>query len=379
VTANELPDGVAERVSVPEPLAPELAPNGPATATTPVLNGSGLAGVVGSGRPVRVVPYEPGLAELWDSFVGASRNGTLFHERRFLGYHPEGRFVDDSVLVYRDERLLAVYPAALDASDGETWTVSHPGSTYGGAVVAADATLADVADTLSAIVDRARSDGRDGVRIRLSEQAFRRLPTDEIEFVLWTLGFQQAAVELSTTIGLRAGVDAARRRYRGDTARSVRSAARNGVAVEWSDDFAAFWSVLEENLQRHGARPTHSLDEIERLRSLCGPDRIRLAVGRVGGALAAGVVVFVATPQVFHSFYIAQDYAYQQTRALGAVVDHLIGWGAAEGFDWFNLGISTESRGRVINWGLFRFKEGFGGTGFARTTYALRLGESGVG
>jgi len=31
----------------------------------------------------------------------------------------------------------------------------------------------------------------------------------------------------------------------------------------------------------------------------------------------------------------------------------------------------------VINWGLFRFKEGFGGTGFARTTYGLRFGGPG--
>jgi Acetyltransferase (GNAT) domain len=322
--------------------------------------------------PVRAVRFTPQLAGDWDAFVERSRNGTLFHQRRFLAYHSEGRFLDDSLLLYRNDRLLAVYPAAVDAVDGDCWSVSHPGSSYGGPVVLTDASLADITGVVRAIVDHATAVGTVGLRMRLSEQAFRRLPSDEIEFVLWSLGFEPVANELSTTIALADGAEAARARYRSDTARSVRAAARNGVTVDWSDDYPTFWAILEENLQRHGARPTHTLAEIERLRALCGADQIRLALARVGGEAAAGIVVFVANPAVFHAFYIAHDYRHQQTRALSAVVDFLVGWGASTGYRWFNLGISTEARGRVVNWGLFRFKEGFGGSGFNRTTYALR-------
>jgi hypothetical protein len=302
--------------------------------------------------------------------VDRSRNGTLFHQRRFLAYHAEGRFLDESLLLYRDDRLVAVYPAAIDTLDGECWSVSHPGSTYGGPVVPPEASLADVTDVMGAIVEHNARHGMTGLRMRLSEQAFRQLPSDEIEFVLWTMGFQPVAAELSTTIPLADGADAARARYRSDTGRSVRAAARNGVCVDWSDDYQGFWAILEENLQRHGARPTHTLAEMARLRELCGDDRIRLAAGSVGGELVAGVLVFVANPAVFHAFYIAQDYAHQQSRALSAVIDFLVGWGASTGYRWFNLGISTEARGRVVNWGLFRFKEGFGGSGFNRITYA---------
>jgi hypothetical protein len=322
--------------------------------------------------PVRAVRFTPDRAVEWDEFVERSRNGTLFHQRRFLAYHAEGRFFDDSLMLYRDDRLVGVFPAATDAVDGDCWSVSHPGSSYGGPVVGPDASLADITDVVRAIVDHGSRMGAAGMRMRLSEQAFRLLPSDEIEFVLWSLGFEPVATELSTTIALGDGAEAARARYRSDTARSVRAAARNGVTVDWSDDLSTFWAILAENLQRHGARPTHTLEEIERLRALCGPDRIRLALASVGGQPAAGVLVFVANPAVFHAFYIAQDYAYQQSRALSGVMDFLVGWGADSGYRWFNLGISTESRGRVVNWGLFRFKEGFGGSGFNRTTYALR-------
>jgi hypothetical protein len=322
--------------------------------------------------PLRVVRFTPDLAAGWDAFVERSRNGTLFHQRRFLAYHAEARFLDESLLIYRDERLLAVYPAAVGVVDGECWSISHPGTTYGGPVLAADASLADVTGVVRAIVDHAAENGMAGLRMRLSEQAFRLLPSDEVEFVLWSLGFQPVAAELSTTISLADGAVAARARYRSDTARSVRAAARNGVSVDWSDDYAGFWAILEENLERHGARPTHDLAEIQRLRDLCGEDRIRLAIGTLGGEVAAGVVVFVANPAVFHAFYIAQDYSHQQSRALSAVIDFLVDWGATSGHRWFNLGISTEAHGRVVNWGLFRFKEGFGGSGFNRITYALR-------
>jgi hypothetical protein len=323
--------------------------------------------------PLTVERFTPDRTGEWDEFVDRSRNGTLFHQRRFLAYHAEGRFLDDSLMLYREGRLVAVYPAAIEAHEAECWSVSHPGSSYGGPVLARDASLADVTAVVRAIVEHALEMGTHGLRMRLSEQAFRVLPTDEVEFVLWTLGFQLVAKELSTTIALAEGADAARARYRSDTARSVRSAARNGVIVDWSDDFPAFWAILEQNLRRHGAQPTHSLAEMDRLRALCGDDRIRLMAGRVGGEMAAGVVVFVANPAVFHSFYIAQNYAHQQTRALSAVIDGLIAWGTTAGYRWFNLGISTEARGQVVNWGLFRFKEGFGGSGFNRTTHALRL------
>ena len=36
---------------------------------------------------------------LWDNFVLNSNNGTLFHLRSFLNYHPKGRFKDYSLII----------------------------------------------------------------------------------------------------------------------------------------------------------------------------------------------------------------------------------------------------------------------------------------
>ena len=50
-----------------------------------------------------------------------------------------------------------------------------------------------------------------------------------------------------------------------------------GIDVRESDDFAAFWHILEATLEgKHGAKPTHTLEEIRKLRMCVGNDRLRL-------------------------------------------------------------------------------------------------------
>jgi len=58
---------------------------------------------------------------------------------------------------------------------------------------------------------------------------------------------------------------------------------------------------------------------------------------------------------------------------LNLILYRLMEWGQGEGFQYLVLGISTEERGQKINWGLFRFKEGFGGRGVLRRHYVLEL------
>ena len=42
----------------------------------------------------------------WDSFVHNANNGTIFHLRKFLNYHSEERFKDNSIEFYKGNNLL---------------------------------------------------------------------------------------------------------------------------------------------------------------------------------------------------------------------------------------------------------------------------------
>src|SRR5262245_36071928 len=81
---------------------------------------------------VQVERYEPKRhRDLWECFISASANGNLFQTRRFLEYHPDGRFQDHSLLFRHDTDLVAV--AAGEAAN-DAWS-SHRFTSHGGIAV----------------------------------------------------------------------------------------------------------------------------------------------------------------------------------------------------------------------------------------------------
>ena len=58
---------------------------------------------------------------LWDSFVKKANNGTIFHLRKFLSYHPENRFIDHSIEFYKKNVLFSVFPAAESRINGKIY------------------------------------------------------------------------------------------------------------------------------------------------------------------------------------------------------------------------------------------------------------------
>ena len=55
----------------------------------------------------------------WDEFVESSNNGTLFHTRKFLNYHPENRFIDHDLIFEKKTHIISVLPATIQKKDGE--------------------------------------------------------------------------------------------------------------------------------------------------------------------------------------------------------------------------------------------------------------------
>ena len=90
---------------------------------------------------------------LWDSFVKKANNGTLFHLRKFLSYHPEGKFVDHSIEFYKKNTLFSVFPAAKSNINGKNLLVSHPGLTVGSFVVPESISISDSFDLTRVLID----------------------------------------------------------------------------------------------------------------------------------------------------------------------------------------------------------------------------------
>ena len=326
---------------------------------------------------LRVRPFEVTDADAWDIFVERSVNGTFMQTRRFLGYHPPNRFRDRSlVLLDEGDRWLAVFPAAEVERDGQRLLQSHPGASYGGLVIGEDSTPAQLDEMVQLVVEHARGAGLHGIRLRSVEKVFCRRGCDELDVAYFRAGFVTEGRELSSALRLD-GVsrDELLSRWTEMGRRNVRKAERSGVEVRVSDDFAAFWQLLEATLAaRHDTHPTHTLDEIQQLRERLG-DRIQLVAGYLKGRLVSGTVLFRFNDIAAHTMYMAQDYEFQQFRSLNLVLLHAAELSRDRGLRWLNYGISSEpgTRGLELNHGLFAFKRSCGGEGVVRDSLFLTL------
>ena len=75
----------------------------------------------------------------WDCLISAARNGSFLFFRDYMDYHST-RFIDESVLVFSGQRVIAVFPCNREGSTA----VSHGGLTYGGLISGMDVGASDV-------------------------------------------------------------------------------------------------------------------------------------------------------------------------------------------------------------------------------------------
>ena len=80
---------------------------------------------------MQIIPYHKKLQNEWDDFVLNAKNGGLFHTQKFLSYHNSEKWVDKSILIYQNEKIIGVF-AACELNNE---IISHAGSNCGGLIV----------------------------------------------------------------------------------------------------------------------------------------------------------------------------------------------------------------------------------------------------
>lgn len=311
-------------------------------------------------------PYAEENSQEWDVFCAQANQSTFLHTRRFLSYHGE-RFVDRSLLIENDGRLLGLFPAA-EHPKWHDHIVSHPGITYGGVLHAGVLHGARMIDAIVAIGRYFRELNYQKLVYKAVPTFYQRRPIQDDLYALFRLGALRTRCDLSSTIDLgNRGAISERRR------RSLKKALKAGVSITSGAEFLpALWVVLSENLARkHGVAPVHSLGEITFLMEQF-PENISCYCCVLDGEILAGVIVF-STPVADHAQYIASSEKGYEVSALDAVFEHCIAKSNRLGKRWFDFGISTEANGKQLNEGLYGFKTEFGSGGFVHEFYEMEL------
>lgn len=307
----------------------------------------------------------------WDEFVKSSDNGTIFHQQKFLSYHPEGRFQDSSLVFLQDDSIFSVFPAAIIERDGKRILNSHGGASYGGFVHSAELNLKESFELVESLIAFAKKEKVNRIQITVPPIIYQGRYSHYLEFAFVKHNFTYLKRELTSAVSLNMNEEAILPSFRSEARTAVKKAFAKGVEVVETERFADYYEILKKNLKmRHGVTPTHTLDELMKLKQMF-PAKIRLWGAFLDDKLLAGVCNFSANKNVVLAFYISHDESYQQYRPVNALFYEIMKKSIAEGFKYLDFGIFTVNMDP--NWGLGRFKENFGARGIFRDTYILDI------
>jgi hypothetical protein len=300
-------------------------------------------------------------SDQWNAFISKAKNATFLFHRDFIGYHVE-RFHDYSLLVFEEDKLIAVLPANR-VSDT---IYSHQGLTYGGLVYKKQTKLVSILDVFSAVLSFLDQNGIEKMQIKTMPSIYHTEPSEEIQYALFLAQASLIRRDTLSVIDLLQVNRLAKGRKSG-----IKRAMQNNLVIKEEKDFKQFWNtILIPNLsEKHQAKPIHSLEEITKLRTMF-PDNIKQFNVYHNNIIVAGATIF-ETAGVAHCQYISKFEKKQDLNSLDFLFDFLIHKQFSKK-RFFDFGSSNEEEGQKLNGGLTYWKESFGASTIVHDFYEVQ-------
>jgi len=311
---------------------------------------------------MNLIKYENGYKNIWDQFVINSKNGHFFFQRDYMQYHND-RFEDHSLMFFdKKNKLLAILPANIK----ENVLYSHGGLTFGGFLVNSNMKVEIMLNIFEILQEYLKNINVSKVIYKCIPYIYHSLPSEEDKYALFVNDAKLIRRDVTSTIDLENRV-----KYQEQRKRAVKKANKFELEFEQSDDFFAYWKILEEALLlQHSTKPIHTVDEIINLAKLF-PNNIKLFVAKKDENILAGTLIF-ENEKIIHTQYLANSIEGRVMGALDYVIDKLINDVYANK-KYFDFGISNENAGKYLNIGLIAQKEGFGGRAVSHEFYELEI------
>ena len=317
----------------------------------------------------KIIEYTPEWFNRWNSFIEESNNGTLFHRLDFLSYHKE-KFSNNEyhLIVLKGEQIVALVPLAIFNSNNFIEAKSPYGASFGGIVHNNKLTL----DQGLVIVDLI--DDYFVVK-KINQVSFTFPPINYfsnysgyIDFALLRKGFNIVKREIFHVLSLEIDYRNQFEKYEGRT-RTVLRKIQNDFYLEENVSVENFFPILLEDKMRLNSEPTHSFQEIIKLKELF-PQRvfIDMAINKINKSKSAICYFISIINKVIMTFYIAQEVQAMGSNGTTFLLDYGIKKAIEQGYKYFDFGSSTFGY-EVKNIGLSVFKESFGSNGYCRDQY----------
>lgn len=319
---------------------------------------------------MEIVEYSKKYKEMWDEFVIRSNNGTMFHLQKFFDYHEPGKFDWHHLMFFEKGNLKAVLPGTLENGVFE----SPIGASYG-SLVTEDITFKETLQLVDSMLDYGKSNGVKHFVLTSAPMIYDNHQNQNLEFAMLWRGFNYQLHYISSAIKL----DPAREiipRFQSTVRRNIRKSLKNpDIRVEENDRFDEFYPILVDNKARHKVKPTHSYEDLLRLKELL-PDKLKLFMVYYKEKPIAGSLMFYPNKNVALCFYNMLIYEYAEQKPIQRVMYEVVKDATERGFKYVDIGVSQDTSAEnpmTPSEGLIEFKEKFDAKTIMRNTLEIHL------
>lgn len=330
-------------------------------------------------QDMKIIRYCESLEENWDKFVTQeSINGTFLHTRRFLNYHPKGRFDDFSyVIVDKNEKMIAAVPACLENEKDGKILYSHKGSTYGGIIISPHYYKVNkVLEILGLLEAEWRKEEIKKVVLKQTPSILSSLDADLFQYCFYYKAYN-CCNELNFYIDFNDYSENVLSEFAQGKRTNVNNCIKQGFQyrrIVTLNEIQALVNLLEKNLEKYDRKPIHTAEEIydfqfNRLKNECECFGIFDKEKMIAGAM----MFYFNRAKVAHTQYLCADAAYNKLSPMTYMYYLMLVEARRNGFRKLTWGIGTEQQGRYLNESLCKSKEAYGSKHSVNLTYIKEL------
>ena len=320
---------------------------------------------------MEIIKYSQEWKEKWDRFVLDSNNGTMFHLQKFFDYHTPGKFKFDHLIFLDKGNIKALLPGTITK---ENIFESPVGASYG-SIVTKDIKFADAMDVVSLLLDYCRKNGIKGLELTAAPMVYENHPNQNLDFAMLWQGFNYSLHYISSAIKLDKDTDILER-FSPTVRRNVRKTMKDfNLRVEINERYDEFYPILIENKSRHNVKPTHSYEDLLKLKELM-PERLKLYMVYLKDKPIGGSLMFYPNKNVALCFYNMLLYDYAEYKPIQRVMYDVVKDSTKNGYGYVDIGVSQDTKAAnpmTPSMNLIEFKEKFDAKTIMRNTLSIKL------
>lgn len=324
---------------------------------------------------LEIVVYNEKYKDKWDKFLENSINGTFLQSRQFLMYHPDSRFIDNSILFINGGNIVAVIPANV-INEEKKILISHQGSTFGGIILAPSSLNISALEQIFNKLENYLIENKfDEIILKEPGKIYLKDSFELLEYFYYYKGYS-VSVEVGYYIDYLNYKDEIISNFSASRRRDYRYSLKNELyfkQIDTKEEILSFYNILCDNYKKFNKSPIHSQQELLDLKFNLLNQYIDFYAVYYNNEMIAGSMIFKFGKQVFHTQYLAVRQDMTKIFANEFLYKNLIETAKKLGYQYISFGTSTFEKGKILNKKLALYKESFGSSEYVNRSYSKQI------